>query len=254
MWGKGGGEAGYLASGINCPVHIRQGPAWGGQGSFPEEVAAGGWLLKSRGECGNSLGQRQWPLGAAQLVGPFSDSGRVSMGLHILGTLHQLSPSEDGLLQKVPCLGELRVRCEPLERFIGGTKCVTGGQTATRTWPVGTPVLSVREGTDPYAKTPGRDTFPGPESCKAAGRWGPGHGALRTGIRSRDIQLAPTCPPAPRPHPHMLGAEALPYPSQRPLASELHPALASDWLLSERGEVGKRACPWAPYPSPSPVP
>ena len=91
-----------------------------------------------------------------------------------------------------------------------------------------------------------------PARLLAAG--GPGHGALRTGIRSRDIQLAPTCPPAPRPHPHLLGAEALPYPSQRPLASELHPALASDWLLSEPGEVGKRACPWAPYPSPSPVP
>lgn len=54
------------------------------------------------------------------------------MGLHILGTLHQLSPSEDGLLQKVPCLGELLVRCEPLERFIGGTKCVTGRQRPER--------------------------------------------------------------------------------------------------------------------------
>ena len=73
-----------------------------------------------------------------------------------------------------------------------------------------------------------------PARLLAAG--GPGHGALRTGIRSRDIQLAPTCPPAPRPHPHLLGAEALPYPSQRPLASELHPALASDWLLSEPGQ------------------
>ena len=122
------------------------------------------------------------------------------MGLHILGTLHQLSPSEDGLLQKVPCLGELLVRCEPLERFIGGTKCVTGRQTATRTWPVGTPVLSVREGTDPYAKTPGRDTFSGPESYKAAGCWGPGHGALRTGIRSRD-SLRPRVPVRPAHNP-----------------------------------------------------
>ena len=56
-WEKGGGEAGYLASGINCPEHIRQGPAWGGQGSFLEEVAAGGWLLKSKEECGNSWGR-----------------------------------------------------------------------------------------------------------------------------------------------------------------------------------------------------
>ena len=234
-------------------MHIRQGPAWGGQWSFPEEVAGGGWLLKSRGECGNSRGQRQWPLSAAQLVGPFSDSGCVSMGLHILGTPHQLSPSEDGLLQKVPCLGELLARCEPLERFIGGTKCVTGRQRPERGQWGRLSSVSGKE-LNPYAKTPGRDTFSGPESCKAAGCWGPGHGALRTGIRSRDSQLAPTCPGASRPHPHLLGAEALPYTSQRPLASKLHPAPASDWLLSERGEVGKRACPWAPYPSPNPVP
>lgn len=37
------------------------GEAGGGQGSFLEEVAAGAWLLKSKGAGGNSQGQRCWP-------------------------------------------------------------------------------------------------------------------------------------------------------------------------------------------------
>lgn len=101
MWGKGGGEAGYLASELTaqCTSDKDQPGEARGASQRRWQLEAG---FKSRGRWESS--------GAEAMASWCSPAGRdlfliqavASMGLHILGTLHQLSPSEDGLLQKVP--------------------------------------------------------------------------------------------------------------------------------------------------------